>query len=158
MSPQVRVVRDDRPYVLSPRGGIIMIGKKWRVSSFLILFMFSFFYSLPVAANPPEIKKEQLAGKVWYVKKFFYIIKEDGTYVRQLRLRKRKVISSCTGKYKISGNMVEFEGFCPNSRDKFRWEIESIGPDEFTAVNVSFGVQLPEEGVRAKKVFKRYEK
>ncbi len=135
-----------------------MNGKNRCLSSLFILFAFSFFYSLPVAASPPEIKKEQLAGKVWYVKKNFYIIKDDGTYERQLRLRKKKVISSCTGKYKISGNIVDFEGFCPNSRDKFRWEIESIGPDEIKAVNVSFGVQLPEEGVRAEKVFKRFEK
>ena len=74
------------------------------------------------------------------------------------KLKKKKIITACSGKYTISGNKVEFEGFCPSSREKFRWEIISIGPDEFKAVHVSFGPQLPEEGVRAEKVFKRLAK
>lgn len=131
-----------------------MIKKNSRYSFIAIILICSFLYPLLVSAGPPEIKKEQLVGKVWYVKKNFYILKEDGTYERQLRLRKKKVISSCTGKYTISGNLIEFEGFCPNSKDKFRWEISSITSDKIKAVQVSFGVQLPEEGVRADKVFK----
>lgn len=134
-----------------------MITRGSRYFLVLLVLTCSFLYSLPVSAEAPEIKKEQLVGKVWYVKKNFYILKEDGTYERQLRLRKKKVISSCTGKYTISGNLVEFEGFCPNSRDKFRWEISSATPDEIKLVLVSFGVQLPEDGVRAEKVLKSLE-
>jgi hypothetical protein len=134
-----------------------MIDRNSRCFFAVIILICSFLYPLTVSAETPEIKKEQLVGKIWYVKKNFYILKEDGTYERQLRLRKKKVISSCTGKYTISGNHVEFEGFCPNSRDKFRWEISSIAPNEIKAVQVSFGVQLPEEGVRADKVFKTLE-
>ena len=135
-----------------------MIGKCSRFFLVIFVLTFSFIYPSPAVAEAPEVKKEQLVGGVWYFKKNFYIIKEDGTYVRQIRLRKKKVITSCTGKFKITGNHVEFEGFCPNSRDKFRWEIISIEANAIKAVHVSFGVQLPEEGVRAERAFKRLKK
>ena len=122
----------------------------------------------PLKTYAEEVKKEQLVGRTWYYKKKFYVFHEDGTYELQVRLRKKKAISCCGGKFKIQGNTITCEGFCfescdkskqePSGLNKFRWEVTSINEKQIKADQVVFGVQLPEEGVRTSKVFKRFNK
>ncbi|MFQ5645960.1 MAG: hypothetical protein ACE5GM_03440 [bacterium] len=118
----------------------------------LCLFFIVFLLLVPSFARAQtemlEIKKEQLTGKPWRKRKYYYTFNEDGTYIKDLRLGpKRKPIFSCHGKYKIEGNVVSLAGFCPENKDKLKLKITEIDDDRFVADQYSFGAQLSPEGV-----------
>jgi len=123
-----------------------------------ILFSFLILMAVPLAAYAGDIQKSQFVGGSWSYKKFYYVFNEDGTFTKELRLRGKTVVSSCTGKYEIEKNTIYLKN-CPDLGGKENLEVipESVTNKSFKAYRVSFGVQLPPGGSKSRQplVFKR---
>jgi len=108
-----------------------------------------------------ELDKSKIVGGYWSYKKFYLSFLDDGKFVKEIRLRGKKVISSCKkGKYKIKGNVIYTKN-CPRlgSKENFEIDLESLNDKGFKAVRVSFSSHTGPDGSRSKPMyFKRVAK
>ncbi len=126
----------------------------------LAFFSCAVFLFSVSSAFGADIQKESLVGGFWNYKKYYFSFSEDGKLLKQIRLRGKKVISTCKGKYKIKGNTVMMKN-CPRLGAKENLEIEpgTLNKASFKAVRVSYNSHAGPDGSRSKPViFKRVDK
>jgi len=128
-------------------------------STTVILFLFLAVMT-SLNAYGAELDKSKIMGGYWNYKKFYFSFLEDGKFMKEIRLRGRKVISSCKGKYKIKANVIYTKN-CPRlgSKENFEVDLESLNDKGFKAIRVSFSSHTGPDGSRSKPMlFKRVAK
>jgi len=127
--------------------------------SFIAIMFFIFFVGT-FKAYGAELTKKQVVGGFWNYKKHYITFFDDGTFRRELRLRGKRVITKCTGKYTIDGTIIRMKN-CPRLGEKEYLDIDltTISDSSFKAIRTTFSSQLGPEGSRSKLLpFKRVPK